>query len=241
MKHTLAAVAFLALTGPSWADEKEARAALDKAIEAHGGAAALTKAARRTHTEAGSLWVRDREVAFVRKVVSDLPDRRRQEITLDKAVESTQVLDGEKAYANDRGVTRDLDKQRVEELREEAYVDWLATLAPLQKGGFTLASLGGSQVNGEQVVGVEAARKGRPTVRLYFSAKTGLLLKMSWRGRAAGQDVDRERHFSGHKDFAGVKWPTKETSTLAGKKHTDVTIGGVEFPAKLDAKAFARP
>jgi hypothetical protein len=241
MKQTFVAVAFLALAGTSWADDKQAKAALDRAIEAHGGAPALAKAVRSRRTEAGSLWVRDRQVAFVRKVVSDLPERRRQEITLDRAIESTQVLDGRKGYSNDRGVTTDLDQQRVDELREEAHVDWVATLVPLQKGKFALSSLGGSQLEGEQVVGVEAKCVDRPTVRLFFSAKTGLLLKMSWRGRAAGKDVDRERLFSGHKDFNGVKWPTKEVTTVAGKKHTEVTISGVEFPAKLDEKAFARP
>ena len=241
MKKTFAvAVALLALSPPCRADEKQAKATLERAVKAHGGAAALAKAARRLRTDVGTLSVQGKDVPLVRKVTLDLPDRRRLEIQLDKAVESTQILDGDRAYSNDRGVTTTLSKQRLDELREEAYVDWLCTLAPLQKD-FTLSSLDKAEVAGEAAVGLEAAHKGRPNVRLYFSEKTGLLLKVSWRGTSAGKDVDKERTYSGHKDFDGVKLHTREATTLDGKKLSEVTISDVSFPAKLDAKTFARP
>lgn len=242
MKKTVAvAVVSLALAvTPARADEKEAKATLEKAIKAHGGAAALGKAARRTHSEAGTLWVRGMEVALVRKVTSDLPARQRQEITLDRAVESLQVLDGDKGYANDRGVSTDLGKQRVEELREEAHVDWLCTLVPLQKD-FALSSLEKVKVADEPAVGLEAVRKGSPSVRLYFSEKTGLLLEVRWRGSLAGQEVDKVRQHSGHKSFDGLAWHSRETTTIGGKKHREVTLSDVAFPAKLDAKTFGRP
>jgi hypothetical protein len=239
---TIALALVAALSAPGFSNEKDAKGTLDRAIKAHGGATALAKAVRSKHTVTGTHNIQGRNVPFVSQVSRELPDRVRLAIDLDKGtLKNTVVLDGDKAYANDGGTTQTLLPARVKELREEAYVDWVTTLAPLSKTEFTLSSLEKSKVNGEAAVGITASKKGSPDVNLYFSEKTGLLIKIAWTGTQAGLKVEKERHFSAHKEFDGVKLHTKETAMVNGKKFTEFTISEVSFPKKFDSKTFAKP
>src|SRR5262245_656289 len=110
MKRSFAALAvLLAVAVACPADEKQAKATLEKAITAHGGPAALAAAARQRRTETGTLTIRGKAVPFVRKVTLDLPERHRTDVTVEKAVESLHVLDGDQAFANDGATTTDLN------------------------------------------------------------------------------------------------------------------------------------
>jgi hypothetical protein len=64
---------------------------------------------------------------------------------------------------------------------------------------------------------------------------------VAWRGSMTGVEVDKDRQYSAHKDFDGVKWHTKEATSVNGKKFTEFTLSGLTFPAKFDAKTFAKP
>src|SRR4051794_22471121 len=141
MKTTSALAVLFALAAPAFADEKEAKAILDKAVKAHGGAAALAKLARCKRNDAGIIYVQGKPANFTSKVTNDLPERQRFDLELNRQ-KVTHVLNGDKAYANDGSTTTTLLPQRVKELREEAYVDWAITLVPLQKSDVTLSSLG---------------------------------------------------------------------------------------------------
>jgi hypothetical protein len=241
MRTFTIAFALAALAAPAVASEKEAKEILDRAVKAHGGTAALNKAARCKRTETGTHAIQGRSVPIVSQAVRDLPDRVKLTVEIDKSQTHIIVLDGEKAYVNDGGTTKTLMAQRVKEVREEAYIDWVMTLTPLLKSGTTLSTLAKAKVNGVAAVGIKAARKGQPDVSLYFDEKTNLLLKIEWRGSLAGLGVDKERLYSAHKTFSGVKLASKETALINGKKFTEFTVSDVSFPEKLDDKSFAKP
>ena len=76
-------------------------------------------------------------------------------------------------------------RTRVKEVREEAYVWWLATLTPLLKEGFTLSTLPEVQVDGEAAVGVKVVSKGHADTRMYFRKRNGLLARIDRRTAAA--------------------------------------------------------
>jgi hypothetical protein len=226
----------LVLAGAARAGEKEAKEVLERAIKAHGGAAALARAAQLERTDKGT----HSGTAFTSKVIRGLPDRVR--LTIDTGGNKIVfVLNGERGWQSDGGPAAEIAAGRLAEMREEAYVDWVATLVPLTKSGFTLSSLPKTKVGGAAAVGIKVVRKGQPELRLYFLESSGLLVKIEHEGKLAGLKVDKESLFSDYKSFDGLKLPTKRTELVNGKKLTEFTSGDISFPKRLDAKTFAKP
>lgn len=243
MRRILAAVlAGLALAAPAAANEKEARAIVERAIKAHGGAAALEKASQCKRTDTGTQAVLTRDLPFVSQVTRSLPDRVRLEIELDRRVSSVLVLDGNRGWQSEAGGSAvALPAARVRELREEAYVSWLTTLVPLTKPGFTLSTVEKVKIDGEPAVGVRVARRGHADSRMYFLERNGLLAKIERRVNEGGRDVEKEYLYGGYKEFEGATLPTKETVRVNREKFTEFTISNYSFPDKLGASTFARP
>jgi hypothetical protein len=234
-------IGFLALTGPAPASEKEAKENLERAINAQGGAAALTKTAQLKRSDKGTILIGGKKVPFTSQVVRSLPTRVRIDFEAANGVKTTVVLDGDKGWQSDGGPAFELLTARVKERREEAYVDHATTLVPLRKSDYTLSTLPKKKIDGEEAVGIKVAHKGQPDLRLYFLVRNGLLVRVERQITLAGRKIDKESHFSGYKDFDGVKLPTRESEVVNGTKSVEFTVSDVSFPAKIDAKTFARP
>jgi hypothetical protein len=234
----LAVLAFVSSSAP--AGEKEARAILDRAIKAQGGADALKKAVQLRRTDKGTQVLLGRDLPFTSQVVRSLPERVRLKIELGKFT-TTVVLDGDRGWQSDGGPAVALGLPRVRELQEEAYVQWVATLVPLLGPGFTLSALPKTKVGDESAVGIKVVRRGKAEVRLYFLERNGLLAKIETKGSKAGVAVDKEYLLSGYKEFEGIKLPTKELVKINGNKETEFTISDYDFPAKLEPGTFGKP
>lgn len=222
MRQAAVLVFVAILTAPGRADD--ARAVVERAVKAHGGEAALKKAAAFTSSAKGTRAVAGREVAYTRALEANLPRSLRQEVTLGGRVRTVVRLDGDKATQTDGGTANELRGPRVKELRAEADVMWLATLVPVLGEGVTLSAAKEEAVGGEQAVGVLAARKGHADVTLHFSKKTGLLVRIARRGPVAGQEAEMTWTFGGHKEVGGVKRPTKEVQAVGGKKVAELAV-----------------
>jgi hypothetical protein len=240
-KLALALAAALVAQGGARASEKEARAVVDRAVRAHGGASALSKAQFCVRTDAGTQAFPGKELPFTAEVVRHLPNRVRLSVDLDKRLKMVIVLDGDKGWERAVGPAVEMSKQRVSEMQEEAYVWWLSTLVPLTKGGYTLSTLPDAKVEGEAVAGVKVVRKGRHDARLYFSKRTGLLLKISRRVPEAGVLFDKDYLFSAYKDFGGARLPTREVVLHDGRRYTDVTVKDYRFVSRVPEGTFGRP
>jgi hypothetical protein len=236
----LAATVLFAAAGPAQAEEAPA-AILDRAIKAHGGEAALTKALVCSRSETGAQGRPGKELTFTREVVRSLPGRVRWTTEVRKRLKIIVVLNGDKGWERVGGPPVELNKQRLEELREVAYVDWVATLVPLKKAGFTLSALPEAKVDGQPVVGLKAARPGHADCNVFFFKSTGLLAKISRRVSRAGAPADEEHFFSDYKDFGGAKLPTKERTTINGQRFRELTVTGYKFLATVPAGQFDRP
>src|SRR6202011_4293737 len=103
------------------------------------------------------------------------------------------------------------------------------------------APLPEAKVNGQPAAGVKVASKGHADAKLYFDAATHLLVKIERTTREAGLSLDKEYLFGDHKDFDGVKLPTRLTETLEGKKASELTSASYKFPSKPDDAAFSKP
>ena len=85
------------------------------------------------------------------------------------------------------------------------------------------------------------ASKGHVEVRLYFDKASGLLVKIERLSKEAGVSLNKEYIYSAHKDFDGVKLPTKEVDLINGRKFSELTSMTYKLQTKIDDATFAKP
>jgi hypothetical protein len=233
-------------------DDAEARAIIDKAIQAHGGADKLSR-----FKAVSAKWTGKRKVEnvffwdAVYVVTYEMPDK----VRLDAEVENpkgekfafSRVVTGKKGWlAWSRG-TRDLKEAEVAQIVDEIYAHWLASVVPLKDKGFAFSLTGNVTVDDKDAIGVRVSCKGRPDVNLFFDKKTGLVIKSERRAKDPGtnEEYTAESIYRDHKAFQGVMWPTARVDRRDGMDLEENTgrFELSEFQArdKLDEKSLARP
>ena len=242
--RTITALALAACVVPASVragDRETALAVVEQAIKAHGGEEALAKSVNSTRTGKGTGSFNGMEVPFTTEVVLSLPDKQRFNLVADKKLHVTKVINGDKGWSLTGGASLELPKEQIQDLREELYVWWLSTLAPLKKDSFELSPLPEIKVNDKPAVGVKVASKGHADAKLYFDKTSGLLVKIERRAREAGLEVFKEYYYSDHKEIDGVKVPLREVLHVNGRKQHDVTLSAFKVLSKPDESAFGKP
>ena len=238
----LVALGMVATVGLALAEDKDAKAIIQRAIASHGGAEALTKAQTCKRTDKGKQARLDKEETFVSHVTRQLPDKVRLQVKMGKDFETVMVLDGETGWqADNGGPAAKMQVARTREVREEVYLWYITTLVPLLGKEFTLSTLPETKVGAEAAVGVKVERKGYADTKLYFNKRNGILISAERRVSEAGLPIDKEYLFEGHKSFDGAMLPTRESEKRNKRKWTEVTISDYSFPTKFDADTFAKP
>jgi len=238
--------AALALAPPGRADERsQALTVVEAAIQAHGGAEALARTQTVVRQSAGQMTVAGQDVVFACEYTARLPQRwRRHEVLRvgDQALHVLVVVNGDRGWQSSGGAVTTIAPERLKELREDAYAQWLTTLLPLKKeSSLQLVPLPETKVNGEPAVGVKVSSKDHADVKLYFDRKTGLLVKMERQTMEAGLPVAREEIYEGYKEFDGVKLPTRVVQAVGGKKVLEITEASYRFPERIEEATFAKP
>lgn len=246
MRTILGVTLLLALTaGPAAAADRDAAlAVLDRAIKAHGGADALKRAQTAVRTGTGTLAPAGKDLPFTEETVWQLPGRFRMTLDVGGGPDRSRIVVAvgpDKGWQSTGGTVADLGRERLEELREEAYVLWLTTLTPLRQDGFELTPLPEARAGGRALAGVRAASKGHADVQLYFDKESGLLVKVERRAREAGLAVEKEYLYGSPKDFDGVKLPTRVTELHNGSRFADLTNVSYKFLRTVNDATFARP
>ncbi len=220
-------------------DRDKALAVVEQAIKAHGGADALNKAQTRSRNGRGELTISG-NIAFKAEEIVSLPERCRTVLEA-AGIRRVIVLNGDKGWMLTGGTTQEMNKEMLAELREEPYVWWLMTLTPLQKEGFELTPLPDVKVNGEDASVIKVSHRGHADVRMFFDKKTGLLVKIARRAKEAGIPLDKEYSYSDYRDYDGVKLPTKEVTTVNGRKLSEVKFTDYQLLSRVEDKTFDKP
>jgi hypothetical protein len=233
--------ACLATPAASQAGERDkALAIIEKAIKAHGGTDALNKAQIRSRTGQGVVSLGG-EIRITTEETMRFPDCCRVVLN-PQSNRIILVLNGDKGWTQAGGATQEMPKSDLKEKQEELYVWWLMNLTPLLKDEFQLKPLANAKVNGRDVSVVLVSRKDSPDVRLFFDNESGLLVKMARRGTESGVPVAKEYLYSDHKEFDGVKMPTKEVILLNGTaKLSEVKFDKYKVLSRVEDKLFEKP
>ncbi len=244
MRYGLLSMLLLAGSALAFGEENpraEARAIVESAVKAHGGKAALVKAATFQRTGSGAVHLPGSKQTFTDVIVAQLPDRVRITVELEGGLKVTTVLDGKTGWKGLPGRSVPLPAESVAELQEEAYVQWIATLAPLLGDAFTLSPAGEAERNGKKCVGVQVAHKGHHDAYLWFDRESKLLQAIDKETVEGGVKLRKRYQFTDHKDFGGVKVATKLVESLNDRPVTEVTIKEFRALDRVDEESFGRP
>jgi hypothetical protein len=247
----------IAQAGQQGADA-EARAIIDKAIKAHGGADKLGQ-----FKAVSAKWVGKRKVEnvdfwdAVYVVTYEMPDKIRFDVEVANPKGSnfafTRVVNGKQGWIGWARGTRDMKEAEVTQIVEELYAHWLASVVPLtdlvllKDKGFAFSVWGNVAVDGKDAVGIRVLCRDRPDVNLFFDRKTGLVIKSERRAKdpLTNEEYTAESIYRDYKEFQGVMWPTNRLDRRDGQdlEENSGRFALSEFQAlgKLAESSLARP
>jgi hypothetical protein len=241
--HLLVLSLFLSLAGRAGA-QGEAKAIIEKALKAHGGADKIAKLKAAQVAAKGTIDVNGMNLEFTAESYAQLPNQFKSVMKLKAGgMDFTQVqsMNRDKIVITLNGMEVPLTDKTRDEIKETVYAERVANLIPLIKEKeFQLSLLGEAQVDGRPAVGVKASSKGHKDVNLYFDKESGLLVKTEYRSLDAmsNQEYTREQILKGYKEFNGIQSPTRLVINKDGKKLVEMEVTDVKNLEKLDDSVF---
>jgi hypothetical protein len=228
---------------PAARAQDDARTIIEKAIQAHGGAAALDKYVAGRSKAKGKIVFRNTEYPYTAQTVFHLPDRIKvaSEITAPGLRRNTvQILNGGKTAMFADGLAQHLAPAQADEMKVALYVQNVTRLTPLLKDGrFKLAAAGEKAIDGRPTTGVRVSSDGQKDVRLYFDRGTGLLAAVERPGfDAQGKPTDQLEVYSDYRETGGLKHPGKTVILQSGKSYIESETVEFQPLEKVDPKEF---
>jgi hypothetical protein len=241
------ALACLLLLLAGRAGAEEARAVLEKAIQAHGGADKLerTKRGRLKASVNGRLAGSVIQVTW--EETFDLPGRfhwSAEGTAGGKAYSEEQAFDGTRGWSRQAKLPpQDIRVPKPEPL-EWHWHAILAQLLLLSNKDTELKLLGEEMRDGRRLVAI-SARMPQAAADLYFDRTTGLLARrvspLPNFDAAKGKTVEiGEFVYDDYKEVQGVQYPMHSKAT-GPRSSLDIKITSIEFLDKIDDDAFAKP
>jgi hypothetical protein len=224
-------------------DAADAKATVEKGIQAAGGAELLNKFKAETIKAKGKFYGMGEGIEYTSEVNFQEPNKSRTHVDAG-GFQFTQIVNGDKGWIDLNGDVNEMNKEMLEEAREEQYAANVARLTPLSQEGYMLSSLGEAKVGDHAAVGVKVSHKGHRDVKLYFSKDSGLLVKVERKGKdvmGGGVEFTGETLLSNYKKVEGVQVPFKTTINRDGKKYIESETQEAKLFEKLPDKLFAKP
>jgi outer membrane lipoprotein-sorting protein len=219
--------------------DKDARAIIDKAIQAMGGEKTLKKHQAATFKEKGTYYGMGDGVPYTGEYAMQYPNQFRMEIEGVFII----VINGDKGWMKMGGETKEMEKDQLRNQLKDLKAGWISSLLPLKDKAFSLTALPETEVEKKPALGVKVTRKDWPEVKLYFDKQTGRLVKNEFRSFAQeqGKEVTSEHFMQDHKEMDGAQIPTHIIVKRDGKLFVDAHVVQYKAAGKLDGKVFAMP
>jgi hypothetical protein len=241
----------LALLGvpPCAQAQATARAVIEKAVQAHGGAEQLAKlkALRIKSKGTAALLPGSDPIAFAGETTAQMPGQIKNVMEFEVQGEKhtlVQVIDGDKVALTLDGRTQPLNETLVAELKELTYAERANTLLPLlHDASHELALLGETKVNGQPATAVRVRSRGHKDIVLHFDRASGLLVKAERHtlDPATLKEVSQEEYYGSYKEVDGLRRAMQVTVFKDGKKFLEGEVTEVRFLDRLDPSVFGQP
>lgn len=242
MSRSLALLATVACVTAVPADESaEARAVVDRALAAVGGADALGGVRAGVWKTSGTFKGRPSRGSFRGELPGKFRIDSQRPAGNGGTVTVSRIVDGDKGWVVEGEKTTPMSAAQIADVRTSFYHKRLATtLVPLTDPACRLERVGEGQVQGNAVVVIKATHVGYPDVLLSFDRQTGLLAKseMVARNEATGADRKVEIFFRDYKDFGGFKMASRSKTLHDGEPFVDTEITDFKSVPSLPPETF---
>ena len=228
-------------------DAKDVRAVIDRAVEAHGGAARLAKFKVHTMKGTGKFYGAGDALDFTLAATSHGDKQFHAAIDLNivgQDLKIVLVVDGAKGWEKINCDVKDMPADELAEHQEQMHADAVIGLRPLGSRDYQLAPLGEVKVGDHPAVGVRVSRKGRRDVNLFFDKAKGHLVKSEQvikDIKAGGNEANQVVFYSDYKEFQGTRQPTRILVERDGAKFTDTQVTELRLQENADSGTFDRP
>lgn len=176
------------------------------------------------------------------------PDKYRWKMSMkfnNADVDLTVVINGDKGWEASGGKTVELTGNKLEYLQNELHQMNVLSLKPLlDPKQFTLKAIEDATVDGKKCPGLAAEKTGKPTVKVWFDATTGLPVKLECKIKNEfdnWKDGTDELLIGDWADDDGVKNFKSMKIVRNGKPMIDSTCSDFKQPEKVDLKLYEKP
>ncbi len=229
------------------ADEKDAKAIVDKGITALGGEEKLTKAMAYSLKSKGTITFNGSDNEFSSQSTHQGLDRYRSEFDGkfgDMDVKGITVLNGDKGWRKFNDNSTEMDAGGIVDEKHRINITAIpTTLVQLKGKGFKIDSAADEKVGDKPAAVIKVTGPEGKDFKLYFDKESGLPVKLvaTVAGFGGGEDFTQETTFSSYKDFDGIKKATKISSKRDGEKFVDIEVSDFKVLDKVPAETFSEP
>jgi len=218
------------------AETRTADQILDHYLEAEGGRSAFEKLTSRVMT--GTISVPSMSLRGTVELREKAPDRSFGIVTINGA-SYRQGFDGTSGWTDDpQNGLREQSGAELAEMRRESDFYHSLDLRKLYSK-FTLT--GNQEVDGHNTYVVEAAiPEGGPPEKMYFDAKSGLLLRTVSQRHGPDGVSELQQDYEDYREVDGIQLPHTIRQTNEGTL-VIITVTGYHHNVQLDDVDFAKP
>ncbi|HTU22781.1 MAG TPA: hypothetical protein VMG10_32370 [Gemmataceae bacterium] len=225
-----------------------ARALVERAVKAHGGAEALGRVRADRVRFKGTLVIQGHTTPFVAETTMQLPSKYKHVIETNSGGDKhtiLQIINGSKVYITLDGRAIPADPSQLAEIRSGLELERAKRLLPLlEDKSYQLAVVEELKVNDRPAVGIRITGRGRREMRLYFDKEFGLLVRAENRlGDSKSKEKEVRQHFffGDFKDIGGYKRATKVRAYRNGQEIMEAELLDAKVLEKVDETEFAKP
>jgi hypothetical protein len=226
------------------ASAETAKEIVQKAIEAHGGADNLKKYPGVQMKSKGKMSVLNMDVDIESEETILLPDQFKNVMKMTvfgQKAEVVQIFNAGKMKMTANGMGVPISDGLKNELKNSMDVHAATEIYPLlDEKRFELSTIDKPEKDGDkEVVGVLVKMKNMQEIKLFFDAKSFLLVKAERKGLdPAEKEVDQQMLFRDYKKIDGIMRPMKNELLFDGKKTGSFEVIELKHLDKVDKKEF---
>lgn len=219
-----------------------AKKVVGRAIQAHGGRELLNKNRADKVKLQGKMVVGKVEIPYTAETLVQLPGQFKNTIQFNqgkKEVALTQVIDGTRAAIWVNGEKQKLSTAQALDLRQTLDLNRAMRLVGLlEDSAYNLKYLGQTEEGEQKTHVVRVLRKDMRELRMFFDAKTGLLVKTEHPVDFQGKQMLQEEHYSDFRDLSGFRRPVRMTVYRGGQKILESALTQVSYFESIEPSRF---